>query len=232
MVAPISVACGTYAFRGRNFVLFIRWRPVDDLVNDGGVCLHRTRKRLRQARRHRSCQESKPVIRMPQHQVGFLSTCCYNNNLHRHVAPKQAPPMRRCLISSMIRCRTVRVWGGAGAAEVRWVERIHRQLHSGQERLLWQSVQRVLEAEAAEADAGGHGHALAAQLTGVALRSGCASTTALGPLLLSLYLKSADGEHSQAPPSGALKALGFFRIAQVAIRCHIARVSFYVIRCP
>lgn len=74
------------------------------------------------------------------------------------------------------------------------MEAVHRQLRSAQERLLWQSVQRLLEAEAAEADAGGYGHALAAQLTGAAHRGGPASSAAaLGPLLLGLYLKSADG---------------------------------------
>jgi hypothetical protein len=73
------------------------------------------------------------------------------------------------------------------------MEALHMQLHREQEWLLWQSVERLLESEAAEADAGSHAHALAKQLIDSALHTDSASTSALAPLMLSLYLNSVDG---------------------------------------
>ena len=65
---------------------------------------------------------------------------------------------------------------------------MHAQLHARQRRLFWASVQRVVEAEAAEADAGGPGREVAARLV-----SEASVQSALGPLLLGLYLRCLDG---------------------------------------
>ena len=75
--------------------------------------------------------------------------------------------------------------GGWGRADV---QAVHAQLHARQRRLLWASVQRVLEAEAVDADAGGSGHEVAAQLVSRASVQG-----SLGALLLGLYLQCLDG---------------------------------------
>ena len=79
-------------------------------------------------------------------------------------------------------------WSGRGG-----VEAAHRLLQRRQREVLWGCVQRLLEAEAAEADAGGSGHVLAAELVRRASQTCQLPTAALGPLLLSLYLKAVDG---------------------------------------
>lgn len=73
------------------------------------------------------------------------------------------------------------------------MEAAHRLLQRRQREVLWGCVQRLLEAEAAEADAGGSGHVLAAELVRRASQTCQLPTAALGPLLLSLYLKAVDG---------------------------------------
>lgn len=85
------------------------------------------------------------------------------------------------------------------------MQAVDRALQRLQRGVLWDAVQRLLEAEAAEADAGGSGHVLAAQLAQRAMqRDPPVSSAALGPLLLCRYLKAADG----APPVANLLGCG------------------------
>ena len=68
------------------------------------------------------------------------------------------------------------------------MQAVHAQLHARQRRLLWASLQRVIEAEAAGADAGGSGAEVAAGLV-----SQATVRSSLGALLLGLYLQCLDG---------------------------------------
>ncbi len=70
----------------------------------------------------------------------------------------------------------------------------YRLLQSRQRQVLWGAVQQLLEAEAAEVDGGGSGHVLAAELVKRATGPARPPAAALGPLLLSLFLKAVDGE--------------------------------------
>ncbi|EIE22780.1 hypothetical protein COCSUDRAFT_42399 [Coccomyxa subellipsoidea C-169] len=72
------------------------------------------------------------------------------------------------------------------------VDAAYRLLQSRQRQVLWGAVQRLLEAEAAEVDGGGSGHVLAAELVKRATGPAQPPAAALGPLLLSLFLKAVD----------------------------------------
>ena len=98
------------------------------------------------------------------------------------------------------------VAGHSGEGAVDSTDRVLQRLQRG---VLWDAVQRLLEAEAAAADAGGSGHVLAAQLVQRAVQqSPRVSTAALGPLLLCRYLKTVDG----APPPPKLPGRGCWQV--------------------
>ncbi|CAL8470780.1 g10322 [Coccomyxa elongata] len=123
------------------------------------------------------------------------------------------------------------VMGPSGEAAVEAVDRALQRLQRG---VLWDAVQRLLEAEAAEADAGGSGHVLAAQLVHRAMQ-GCppaVATAALGPLLLCRYLKAVDerGAGVLADVCAWVRFLAFLAHVRASLERQAARLPGFSLR--